>query len=39
LGTAGASYEAFRRDIKVEQSQIDDEITKMLKAEKVTFEL
>lgn len=32
------SYEVFRRDIKVEQSQVDEEITKMLKAEKVTFD-
>jgi hypothetical protein len=32
------SYEAFRRDIKVEQNKVDEEITKMLKAEKVTFD-
>jgi hypothetical protein len=32
------SYEAFRRDIKVEQNQVDEEISKMLKAEKVDFD-
>jgi hypothetical protein len=32
------SYEAFRRDIKVEQKQLEDEITKMFKAEDVKFD-
>lgn len=32
------SYEAFRRDISVEQKELDDEITKTLGSEKVTFD-
>lgn len=32
------SYEAFRRDIKVEQKEIDEEIAKMLQSEKVSFD-
>ncbi|MDD5347108.1 MAG: hypothetical protein PHT59_00685 [Candidatus Omnitrophica bacterium] len=32
------SYEAFRRDIKVEDSEVDAEIDKMLKEEKATFD-
>jgi hypothetical protein len=32
------SYEAFRRDLKVEQKELDDEITKTLGSEKVAFD-
>ncbi len=32
------SYEAFRRDIKVEQSEVSEEVNKILKSEKVTFD-
>jgi hypothetical protein len=32
------SYEAFRRDIKVEQKQLEEEITKLFKAENVKFD-
>jgi hypothetical protein len=32
------SYEAFRRDIKVEDKDLEEEITKMFKAENVSFD-
>ncbi|MCX7927407.1 MAG: hypothetical protein N2606_04650 [Candidatus Omnitrophica bacterium] len=32
------SYEAFRRNIKVEEAEIDEEIDKMLKSDKVNFD-
>lgn len=32
------SYEAFRRDIKVEDKELDEEIDKLIKAEKVSFD-
>lgn len=32
------SYEAFRRDIKVEQKEVEEEITKTLSSEKITFD-
>jgi hypothetical protein len=32
------SFEAFRRNIVVSQAELDDEISKILKAEKVTFD-
>ncbi|MGE5197078.1 MAG: hypothetical protein ACM3IL_01060 [Deltaproteobacteria bacterium] len=32
------SYEAFRRGIKVEDKEFEEELTKMLKAEKVSFD-
>ena len=32
------SYEAFRRDIKIEDKELDEEIDKLIKAEKVSFD-